>query len=551
MDGAARALPAGVRGRCASPKRCFVTPRLHRRKTRACRRGALRLCFARLPLPRSNCHDSPPCSSCPPNPDAAPPEALQPGAAPAPDAAADRLQPRCDTMVQEAACLAPQQVLIHLPEPIAELLAALRCLGRRAAVAGAPGQRTAGAAGARGARRARRARLVARPTRWMRERLRAVLARAQARWQREAALRDRWRALRTRLDERKWVDRAKGLLMSARGIGEDAAFGLLRGAAMHANLRLGELSRSVVEAAQWAEAINRAGQLRMLSQRLVRLAAQALAGRRSAAQPRAAHAVGRAGEGQPRSSGHPRRWTEPAMQALAAVRAAWQTLSSGAGRAAVPGHAGRHRRAAAKRCWPPPRRSPTCSKPPAAAGPCASSTSAGGSACVRSAWPRTRCSPRCCRRARVAARALRPPWTSFEAALLELERAPLSSPEIRAALPRRARRMAAAGARRAPGRPGRGPRRRWCAPARCWPTPSTASPLRTNTACRSSCPEPAVRPARLRPRPSPRAPGACRGSRSPPCGHARRPGPPPARRGCAGAGARPPAPRRWWRPGRW
>src|SRR5204862_2581942 len=80
------------------------------------------------------------------------------------------------------------------------------------------------------------------------------------------------------LDERKWVDRAKGVLMSARGIGEDEAFRLLRGAAMHANLRVGEVSRSVTEASQWADAINRAGQLRMLSQRLVKLAAQRLAG---------------------------------------------------------------------------------------------------------------------------------------------------------------------------------------------------------------------------------------------------------------------------------
>ena len=108
--------------------------------------------------------------------------------------------------------------------------------------------------------------------------LAALLARAVARWQREGALRSELEALRTRLEERKWVDRAKGLLMAARGIGEDEAFGLLRGAAMHANLRLGEVSRSVLEAAQWADAINRAGQLRMLSQRLVRVAAQALAG---------------------------------------------------------------------------------------------------------------------------------------------------------------------------------------------------------------------------------------------------------------------------------
>lgn len=106
----------------------------------------------------------------------------------------------------------------------------------------------------------------------------ALLSRARARWARESALRTELDALRTRFDERKWIDRAKGLLMSARGIGEDEAFGLLRGAAMHANLRLGEVSRSVVEASRWADAINRAGQLRMLSQRLVRLSAQALAG---------------------------------------------------------------------------------------------------------------------------------------------------------------------------------------------------------------------------------------------------------------------------------
>ena len=110
------------------------------------------------------------------------------------------------------------------------------------------------------------------------KRLVALLREAQARWERETALRAELDAMRIRLDERKWIDRAKGLLMSARGIGEDEAFGLLRGAAMHANLRLGEVSRSVMEAAQWAEAINRAGQLRMLSQRLARLAAQELAG---------------------------------------------------------------------------------------------------------------------------------------------------------------------------------------------------------------------------------------------------------------------------------
>jgi len=111
-----------------------------------------------------------------------------------------------------------------------------------------------------------------------RQALRAALEADQARWQQASELRAELARARGQLDERKWVDRAKGVLMSARGIGEDEAFRLLRGAAMHANLRVGEVSRSVIEASQWADAINRAGQLRMLSQRLVKLAAQRLAG---------------------------------------------------------------------------------------------------------------------------------------------------------------------------------------------------------------------------------------------------------------------------------
>ena len=73
-----------------------------------------------------------------------------------------------------------------------------------------------------------------------------------------------------RLDERKWVDRAKGVLMDHLQLNEQAAFALLRTASMTANLRVGEVSRSVIEASQAAEAVNLAGQLRMLSQRCVR-----------------------------------------------------------------------------------------------------------------------------------------------------------------------------------------------------------------------------------------------------------------------------------------
>ncbi|MEP6506263.1 MAG: ANTAR domain-containing protein, partial [Betaproteobacteria bacterium] len=99
---------------------------------------------------------------------------------------------------------------------------------------------------------------------------------AHARWQREAALRDALTQAREQMEERKWVDRAKGVLMTGRGMAEDDAFRLLRGAAMNVNLRVGEISKAVFEAAQWADAMNRAGQLRMLSQRCVRLVAQRL-----------------------------------------------------------------------------------------------------------------------------------------------------------------------------------------------------------------------------------------------------------------------------------
>lgn len=88
----------------------------------------------------------------------------------------------------------------------------------------------------------------------------------------------RFAAVRAQLDDRKWTERAKGLLMSARDLDEDSAFRLLRETAMHAHLRLGEVARSVVQSAQLAEAVNLAGQQRMLSQRLVKLMAQRAAG---------------------------------------------------------------------------------------------------------------------------------------------------------------------------------------------------------------------------------------------------------------------------------
>ena len=100
--------------------------------------------------------------------------------------------------------------------------------------------------------------------------LSAAWALARARFDHEQALRAAAAAAEARLDERKWVDRAKGLLMRHQQLSELDAFALLRTASMQANLRVGEVSRGLIEAAQAADAVNRAGQLRMQSQRFVK-----------------------------------------------------------------------------------------------------------------------------------------------------------------------------------------------------------------------------------------------------------------------------------------
>ncbi|RZL35662.1 MAG: ANTAR domain-containing protein [Rubrivivax sp.] len=88
-----------------------------------------------------------------------------------------------------------------------------------------------------------------------------------------AHLQARDSAVQLKLDERKWTERAKGLLMQARGIDEAAAFALLRNTAMQTQSKLPEVARSVVHTSELAEALERAGAQRMLSQRLVKLQA--------------------------------------------------------------------------------------------------------------------------------------------------------------------------------------------------------------------------------------------------------------------------------------
>ncbi|WP_428391204.1 type IV pili methyl-accepting chemotaxis transducer N-terminal domain-containing protein [Lichenicoccus sp.] len=102
-------------------------------------------------------------------------------------------------------------------------------------------------------------------------RLRPVLQLAQARFASEQTLRAQLADVNARFAERKLVDRAKGILMGARQLREEEAFRALRNAAMASKQRIGQVSQTVIDSASYAELMNRAGRLRMLSQRLVKL----------------------------------------------------------------------------------------------------------------------------------------------------------------------------------------------------------------------------------------------------------------------------------------
>ena len=82
------------------------------------------------------------------------------------------------------------------------------------------------------------------------ERVKAVLDMAVSRFNAFSKLRDELDRARAALDERKLVDRAKGILMAGKGMSEEAAYALLRKAAMNENRRIAEVAQSVVTAAR-------------------------------------------------------------------------------------------------------------------------------------------------------------------------------------------------------------------------------------------------------------------------------------------------------------
>ncbi len=113
---------------------------------------------------------------------------------------------------------------------------------------------------------------------YSRQRLRSVIKVAQARFRHLQLLREELDDVNRRFEERTLVDRAKGILMGARQIREDDAFRILRTQSMRQKRRIGQVAQQIIESARYAEAVNLSGQLRMLSQRIVKLYAVGCAG---------------------------------------------------------------------------------------------------------------------------------------------------------------------------------------------------------------------------------------------------------------------------------
>jgi response regulator NasT len=82
------------------------------------------------------------------------------------------------------------------------------------------------------------------------ERVRPVLEVAIARFNEFQALRRELEDARSSLEERKVIERAKGILMKSRHLAEDEAFRLLRKTAMDRKMRLADVAREIVSAAE-------------------------------------------------------------------------------------------------------------------------------------------------------------------------------------------------------------------------------------------------------------------------------------------------------------
>ena len=82
------------------------------------------------------------------------------------------------------------------------------------------------------------------------DRLKPVIDAAVARFHMIAKMRAELTATKAALEERKIIDRAKGILMRAKGLGEDEAYALMRKTAMDQGKKIADVAKALVTAAE-------------------------------------------------------------------------------------------------------------------------------------------------------------------------------------------------------------------------------------------------------------------------------------------------------------
>ncbi len=150
-------------------------------------------------------------------------------------------------LARRLAALSPDVVLVDLADPSRDILEALT-------LASSPLERPVAMFVDRSDDAAMRAAIEAGVSAYVvaglsRERIQPVLSAAIARFHMVARLRAELDATKAALEERKLVDRAKGMLMKAKGIGEEEAYGLLRRTAMAQGRKVADVARALITAA--------------------------------------------------------------------------------------------------------------------------------------------------------------------------------------------------------------------------------------------------------------------------------------------------------------
>jgi len=79
------------------------------------------------------------------------------------------------------------------------------------------------------------------------DRLQPILDVAVARFEQDRALREELKSTQDRLAERKVIERAKGVVMKQKGVGEEEAYAVMRKLAMDRNKRILEIAQQIID----------------------------------------------------------------------------------------------------------------------------------------------------------------------------------------------------------------------------------------------------------------------------------------------------------------